>query len=127
MVFSVHTRYILFVIQTHRLMCAQASRPNGDETERNLPGASVGVSDVDTDGPVGEDRDRLGAEVDDRHDDGRDGDGREGARAPRTVGLLAQQPDKPLPVAGRHFSPLDDEAFLLLELADDRLVHLVKL
>ena len=98
--------------------------PNRDG---DLSDASVGVCDVDADRPIGKHRDRLRAEVDDRDDDRRHGHGGEDARQPRTVGLLAEQPDEPLPVAARHLATLDDEAFLLLELADERLVHLVEL
>ena len=59
--------------------------------------------------------------------DGRHGDGGEETRQPRAVGLVAQLPDDALPVGARQLAPLDDEAFLLLELADDLLVHLVEL
>jgi len=98
-----------------------------EQAKRNLSSTSVGISDVDADRPVGKHWDGLGAEVDDGDDDGRDGDGGERSCTQRTVGLLTQQPDEALPVAGRHFSPFDDEAFFLLELADERLIHLVEL
>jgi len=108
------------ITTTHRSSLVATSR-------RYLSNATVGISDVNADRSVGEHWDGLGAEVDDRDDDRRHGHGGEGARTPRTVWFFAQQPDEALPVTGRHLTPLHHETFLLLELADDGLVHLVEL